>query len=461
MTASSVTGILTADNHYGLYVGDASGSNLTLIGRNEATHAGSPGTYNWSLPETFNFSVNEGDYLYVVAWDDDLQQMFAGQFTVDDVTLTTNASQWQYIIGGSKPGENARLPETTDLQNVIADANWMMPTAAATNGAAPWGTIAGLSGDVQFIWPDTLDSNSLHNDAYVIFRTTAPIVPANHPPTANDDSAVTNQGQALAIAINDLLLNDSDPDRDFLEISSVSATSAYGGTVGLDTNTGTVTYTPTATHFGSDSFTYTITDAHGWTDTATVFVDVRSITGVTATLTADNHYGLYYGAADGSSLHFVGRNEFGAGGAPGQYNWSLPETHAFNVGTGDYIYVVVWDDGGPQSWIGQFALPGGGTLASNATDWEFVLGGVSPGALGDAPNAAELMTHVAGATWLPVGAAAANGSAPWGTIPGISSAAQFIWHDTLDATSGSDANGGRYVIYRTEVAVNLPPLARL
>jgi len=460
MTASSVTGILTADNHYGLYVGDASGSNLTLIGRNENTYAGSPGTYNWSLPETFNFSVDEGDYLYVVAWDDNLQQMFAGQFTVDDVTLYTNTTQWQYTVGsGTKPTETGPLPADSLIQSDIATATWLTPTASAPNGTSPWGTISGLDSNVQFIWPDTLSSSSSFDNNYVIFRTASPFAPGNQPPTANDDSAVTNQGQALAIAINDLLLNDSDPDGDFLEITSVSATSAYGGTVGLDTNTGTVTYTPTVTHFGSDSFTYTITDAHGWTDTATVFVDVRSITGMTATLTADNHYGLYYGAGDGSSLHFVGRNEFGAAGAPGQYNWSLPETHEFNVGVGDHIYIVVWDDGGPQSWIGQFALPGGGTLATNATDWEFVLGGVNPGALGDAPDVAELMTHVAGATWLPVGAAAANGSAPWGTIPGISSAAQFIWHDTLDATSGSDANGGRYVIYRTEVAVNLPPLA--
>ncbi len=38
---------------------------------------------------------------------------------------------------------------------------------------------------------------------------------------------------------------------------------------------------------------------------------------VQASFTADNHYALYYGDADGSQLTFVGRNEPGPSGNPG------------------------------------------------------------------------------------------------------------------------------------------------
>ena len=37
---------------------------------------------------------------------------------------------------------------------------------------------------------------------------------------------------------------------------------------------------------------------------------------IRGTLTADNHYGLYYGQADGSGLTFVGRNEKGDRNVP-------------------------------------------------------------------------------------------------------------------------------------------------
>jgi hypothetical protein len=52
-------------------------------------------------------------------------------------------------------------------------------------------------------------------------------------------------------------------------------------------------------------------------------------TTVKATVTADNFYGILYGNKDGSQLNFVGRNETGSTGNPGQYNWSMAETWNF------------------------------------------------------------------------------------------------------------------------------------
>ncbi|MBG1265765.1 PEP-CTERM sorting domain-containing protein [Nostoc sp. WHI] len=176
---------------------------------------------------------------------------------------------------------------------------------------------------------------------------------------------------------------------------------------------------------------------------------------VTATLTADNHYGLYYGKVDGSELTFVGRNEKGTSGNPGVFNWSLPEIFNFNANDGDYLYVLAWDDGGPQNWIGEFKLPDGGSLLSNTSDWVYQIGsGANPGEFGDVPLLTTVASEIGSASWNIPQASAPQGTAPWGTIPGISSQANFIWHDSLDNDSSSDRN---YAIFRTKVAITSVP----
>ena len=171
---------------------------------------------------------------------------------------------------------------------------------------------------------------------------------------------------------------------------------------------------------------------------------------VTATITADNHYALYYGDANGNNLTLVGRNEDSVSGSPGQYNWSLPETWATNM----TIFVLAWDDGGPQSWIGDFTLPGNQKLYSNLTEWQYIVAsGPNPGGppAVNFPSLATVQNDIATGVWATPLASAPNGSAPWGTISGISGSANFIWHDTLGNNSTSDAH---YAIYR---AVPLPP----
>ena len=68
----------------------------------------------------------------------------------------------------------------------------------------------------------------------------------------------------------------------------------------------------------------------------TVATQAAVATSVTATLTADNHYGLYYGDENGANLTLVGRNEFGDFGGPGDndHNWTFPETWNFNMSDG-------------------------------------------------------------------------------------------------------------------------------
>jgi uncharacterized repeat protein (TIGR03803 family) len=90
------------------------------------------------------------------------------------------------------------------------------------------------------------------------------------PPLAVDDTATTNAGQPVSIAV---LANDTDPDGGSLSIVSVSAP-AHGGTA-IAPN-GSITYTPAAGFTGTDSFTYQVTDNQGGFATATVTVTVKT-----------------------------------------------------------------------------------------------------------------------------------------------------------------------------------------
>lgn len=91
---------------------------------------------------------------------------------------------------------------------------------------------------------------------------------ANTNPDAVDDTASVNKNSS-ANTIN-VLANDSDADSDPLTITAVSQ-GTHGTVVN---NSTTVSYSPAAAFSGTDSFTYTISDGRGGSDTATVNVTV-------------------------------------------------------------------------------------------------------------------------------------------------------------------------------------------
>jgi large repetitive protein len=96
---------------------------------------------------------------------------------------------------------------------------------------------------------------------------------ANEPPAAVNDSLMT--GEDTPSAPLNVLANDSDPDGHSLTVTTLNP-SADHGTVSC-TAAGVCTYTPDANYFGPDSFTYTISDGHGGTDTATVSITVTPV----------------------------------------------------------------------------------------------------------------------------------------------------------------------------------------
>jgi len=86
----------------------------------------------------------------------------------------------------------------------------------------------------------------------------------------------TDEDTAMTIDATDILSNDSDPDGDAITLVNVEADENTHGTVGLDAN-GNVIFTPDADYNGEASFTYTINDGNGGTDTATVSFNVDAL----------------------------------------------------------------------------------------------------------------------------------------------------------------------------------------
>ena len=94
----------------------------------------------------------------------------------------------------------------------------------------------------------------------------------NHAPVANNDSAWTTTGQAVTVSV---LANDTDADSDTLSVTSV--TQGTSGAV-VKNSDGTATYTPRAGFTGTDSFSYSISDGHGGTASATVATTTAAAT---------------------------------------------------------------------------------------------------------------------------------------------------------------------------------------
>lgn len=180
---ASFTATITADNHYALYVDGPSG--VTLVGGNELGAAGSPGTYNWSLPETFTFNTN--GYIYIAVWSDDAvaQGLIADIRDPMGIALHTGVAPWQVMMTNSSKGDGSAWPEASEIAmySAMADADslWQEPFVGPKNltSTAPWGKIPGIHEDARWTWgnPNNL-SNPLIGGAdhseYQVFRLSVP-----------------------------------------------------------------------------------------------------------------------------------------------------------------------------------------------------------------------------------------------------------------------------------------------
>ncbi|MCK4394849.1 tandem-95 repeat protein, partial [Candidatus Bipolaricaulota bacterium] len=179
-------------------------------------------------------------------------------------------------------------PPVAQMDSEITDENMPVTIPVLANDSDPDGdrltvesvtqpsngTVTNNGTDVTYS-PDP-DSNGMDTFTYTVSdknggadTTTVMVAVAvvNDPPVAQEDSAIIDENMPVTIPV---LANDSDPDGDRLTVESVTRPS--NGTV---TNNGTdVTYSPDPDFDGMDTFTYTVSDRNGSTDTARVSVEV-------------------------------------------------------------------------------------------------------------------------------------------------------------------------------------------
>jgi hypothetical protein len=89
-----------------------------------------------------------------------------------------------------------------------------------------------------------------------------------------DDPAATNEDTPIVFQAADLIGNDIEFDGDIKQLISVQ--DAVNGTVSLAPD-GTVTFTPATNFSGEASFTYTVSDGRGGTDTQIVNIDIAAV----------------------------------------------------------------------------------------------------------------------------------------------------------------------------------------
>jgi hypothetical protein len=135
-------------------------------------------------------------------------------------------------------------------------------------------TVTPTQATVDYVYFPTNSQGNPTQDPYVAYSYTIfPNQTSNNPPDAVNDTATVDE-DSIDNAIN-VLDNDSCLP-DVGETLSVTGVSDPPHGAAAFTATG-VTYTPDANYFGSDSFTYTISDGNDGTDTATVNVTVNNV----------------------------------------------------------------------------------------------------------------------------------------------------------------------------------------
>jgi large repetitive protein len=136
-------------------------------------------------------------------------------------------------------------------------------TVALVNGQVVFTPNAGFSGTATFSY--TVSDGKGGCDTAVVCLT----IP-NANPDAVNDAMNGNEDTPFVFLASTLLDNDTDANADALSVVSVQ--DAVNGTVKMVN--GEVTFTPNANFYGIASFTYTISDGKGGTDTATVNLNI-------------------------------------------------------------------------------------------------------------------------------------------------------------------------------------------
>ena len=274
-------------------------TNCTITGNHTVVHGGAIAIDDFAASATITSSTitaNSGGFsntsggIHNTGTCTLRNTIVAGNSGVDTPNLTgTFTSSGYNIVGdfGTIVGNPAITATTGDQFHVntadlhlgpLQNNGGLVPTLELQTGsiAIDKGHSSGSTTDARgLVRPCDLASvtNATGGDSADVgaFEVQGTCAGTNTDPDAVDDSpAILEDSGANTINV---LSDDTDAEGDTLSITAVTQ-GAHGSVVNNGTS---VSYTPAANFFGSDSFTYSISDGNGGSDTATVNVTVSNV----------------------------------------------------------------------------------------------------------------------------------------------------------------------------------------
>ena len=261
----------------------------------------------------------------------------------DVATIAENTSADVAVLANdSDPdGDSLTVTSATDAPHGTTSVN--------ANGTVHYVPDANYAGDDGFDYAIS-DGRGGTASASVTVHVTA----VNDPPVAVADDVTVTEDTPTDVAV---LGNDSDPNGDSLTVTS--ATDAPHGTTSVNAN-GTVHYVPDANYGGDDGFSYSISDGHGGTASASVTVHVTPVNDApvavddTASTSEDIPVDVSVLAndtdVDGDTLTLTGVSGAVKGTATLNANGTVHFVPAANAnGAGSFQYTIADGHGGTAS----------------------------------------------------------------------------------------------------------------
>ncbi len=260
----TVSSYLVAGNSYVFKAGETA----TLAGVGTLVIA-ADGNYTFVPDANYSGSVPVVTYTVTDGSDSDTSTLSIAINPINDAPIAVHDTATTMV--GASP---LTIASSTLLIN-DSDPDGDPLTLFSVQGANH-GSVAMVGSDVIFTptagYAGAASFNYTVSDGHGATSTTTVDITVNGAPVAAADSVTGTANKPLTIASDTLLSNDTDPNGDPLTISSVL--DATHGTVALVG--GSVVFTPTKDYVGDASFSYTISDGHGGTASATVSVTIAA-----------------------------------------------------------------------------------------------------------------------------------------------------------------------------------------
>ena len=208
--------------------------------------------------------IPDGDRQWLTIGGLDVYAKTAGA-NVPPIAVTDTATTAEDTATNINVTANDIDPTSGETLTVVSVSQPDFGTAAINGSQVTYTPDTGYRGVDSFIYT-VVDSagNESHGLVNVSVGT------GNLPPSAWAKLASVEENQSVVV---DVLSNDSDPENDSLSVQSVTQ-GAHGTVIN---NGSSVTYTPDSEYFGTDSFTYTVTDGNGNSDTATIYMTITEV----------------------------------------------------------------------------------------------------------------------------------------------------------------------------------------